>query len=76
MYYQFTIIGEALTQMRRIDGAVFDGITESSRIVGFRNQIVHGYQKLQDNVTWQIIQDKLPLLEQEIRALLGIPEPL
>ena len=70
VYYQFTIIGEALTQMRKLDDATFERISEVRRIVGFRNQVVHGYDKLQDIVTWQIIQDKLPILQQELRELL------
>jgi uncharacterized protein with HEPN domain len=60
IYWQFVIIGEALSQLRRLDQTTYDRITESWRIVGFRIQIVDGYQVIQDNVTWQIIQDKLP----------------
>jgi uncharacterized protein with HEPN domain len=71
VYYEFTIIGEALTQMRRLDSATFDRITESPRIVGFRNQIIHGYQRMSDTVTWQIIQDKLPILITELEQLLA-----
>ena len=71
IYYKFVIIGEALTQMRRIDEATFERITEVYRIVGFRNQIVHGYEKIQDNMTWQIIQDKLPVLRRELEAMLA-----
>jgi uncharacterized protein with HEPN domain len=68
-YWQFTIIGEALSQLRKEDEATFDRITESWRIVGFRNQIIHGYQVIEDNVTWQIIQDKLPILQRELEQL-------
>jgi len=58
--YQFVIIGEAISQLRRVDQVAFDSISESSRIVGFRNQI-----------TWQIIQDKLPILKKELADLLA-----
>ncbi len=70
IYWQFAIIGEALAQLRKIDEAVFNRISDSWRIVGFRNQIVHGYEAIQDNVTWQIIQDKLPILRRELEQLL------
>jgi uncharacterized protein with HEPN domain len=43
VYYQFVIIGEALSQLRRLDEPTFDRISEASRIVGFRNQVIHGY---------------------------------
>ena len=66
VYWQFAIIGEALSQLRRLDSATFERITDSWRIVGFRNQILHGYQSIQDNVTWQIIQEKLPVLRGEL----------
>jgi uncharacterized protein with HEPN domain len=69
--YQFVIIGEAISQLRRVDQATFDSISESSRIVAFRNQIIHGYGSIRDNVTWQIIQDKLPILKRELVDLLA-----
>ena len=71
IYHPFVIIGEALTQMRRIDEATFERISEVHRIAGFRNQIIHGYQVIRNNVTWQIIQDKLPLLRRELEPLLA-----
>lgn len=71
IYYKFTIIGEALTQMRRLDETTFERISEVHRIVGFRNQIIHGYPVMRDNITWQIIQDKLPILRRELEQLLA-----
>jgi uncharacterized protein with HEPN domain len=71
IYWQFVVIGEALSQLRKIDEASFNRITECWRIVGFRNQIIHGYQVIQDNVTWQIVQDKLPVLRRELKQLLA-----
>ncbi len=71
IYYQFAILGEALSQLRKLDNAVFEEISESSRIVAFRNQIIHGYQVIRDEVTWQIVQDKLPILKAELKDLLS-----
>jgi uncharacterized protein with HEPN domain len=71
IYWQFAILGEAMAQLRKLDEPTFDRISESWRIVGFRNQIIHGYQVIHDNVTWQIIQDKLPVLHRELDQLLG-----
>ena len=70
IYYEFTIIGEALTQTRRLDPTTFDRISNSPRIVGFRNQVVHGYQKLHHEVSWQIIQAHLPTLIDELTVLI------
>ena len=71
VYYEFAIIGEALTQLRQRDPAALDRISENSRIIGFRNQIIHGYGKLDDEITWRIVQTKLPVLHQELETLLG-----
>lgn len=71
VYHEFTVIGEAITKVRGIDEKVFEQIHEASKIVGFRNQVVHGYQKIDDTVTWQIIQDKLPVLKRDLERLLS-----
>jgi uncharacterized protein with HEPN domain len=70
IYWQFALIGESLSKLRNLDPPTFDLISESWRIVGFRNQILHGYAVIQDRITWQIIQDKLPLLKVELENLL------
>jgi uncharacterized protein with HEPN domain len=33
--------------------------------------VVHGYGVIRDDVTWQIIQDKLPILRRELTELLA-----
>src|SRR5438067_1533819 len=53
-YWQFAIIGESLARLRKLDENTFDRISESPRIVAFRNQLLHGYDVIQHNVTWQI----------------------
>jgi uncharacterized protein with HEPN domain len=70
IYWKFVVIGEALSQLKRIDEPTYSSISESWRIVGFRNQIIHGYSAIKDTVTWQIIQDKVPVLRMELAELL------
>jgi uncharacterized protein with HEPN domain len=50
---------------------VANKISEHWRIVGFRTQIIHGYAKIDDEITWRIIQDKLPILRRELVGLLA-----
>ena len=69
-YWQFAVLGEALTRLQRLDPKTFESITDSWRIVGFRNQILHGYDVIEDNISWQIVEDKLPLLKVELEHLL------
>lgn len=71
IYFQFVIIGEALTQLRTSDAETVERISEYRRIIGFRNQIIHGYAKVDDEITWRIVQDKLPILRAELTQLLA-----
>ncbi len=40
---EFEIIGEALTQLRKIDAPLAESITDWRAIIGFRNVLIHGY---------------------------------
>ena len=71
IYYQFAIIGEALNQLRQIDEGILNRITESRRIIAFRNQVIHGYARIDDEITWRIIRDKVPVLREDVMALLN-----
>jgi uncharacterized protein with HEPN domain len=42
VYHEFSIIGEALSQIRKSEPDVAERISEYDRIIGFRNQIIHG----------------------------------
>jgi uncharacterized protein with HEPN domain len=68
--YQFAIIGEAMNRLRAQDPAIVERISEYQRIIGFRNVLIHGYDQVNDAVTWKIIQEKLPILQQEVEDLL------
>jgi uncharacterized protein with HEPN domain len=71
VYYQFVIIGEALSQLRKRDADTVDRISEADRIVGFRNQIIHGYGKIDDEITWRVVEQKLPILISDLENLLA-----
>ncbi len=68
---QFEIIGEALNRLLKIDPLTAELITEHRRIIGFRNVLIHGYDAVDDAITWRIIQEKLPILLGEVDALLA-----
>jgi uncharacterized protein with HEPN domain len=71
VYWQFVVIGEALTQLRKLDQDLVSRISEYARIVAFRNQIIHGYGKIDDEITWRVLEQKLPLLRQDLAGLLA-----
>jgi len=68
---QFEVIGEALHRLARTDPHVADQITHTARIIGFRNILIHGYDLVDHEVVWDVIETHLPLLRQEVRDLLG-----
>lgn len=66
----FEIIGEALSQLRKIDATLAESITDFRKIISFRNVLIHGYSTVSDDLTWHIIQENLPVLRAELDDLL------
>src|SRR5687768_7434327 len=62
----FEVIGEALLRIERTDPATAARITDYRRVIGFRNRLVHGYDVIDDAQVWEIIQQFLPVLRQEV----------
>ncbi len=62
---EFIIIGEALQAISQISMPVFGSISQSRRIVDFRNQLTHQYPTILDDVVWEIIAHDVPVLRRE-----------
>lgn len=67
----FTIIGEALAQMRKYHPLVFDQIPDAPLIVDFRNILIHAYASVDRDAVWSAIQSDVPPLEATVQTLLG-----
>jgi uncharacterized protein with HEPN domain len=63
------IIGEAMNRVLKINEEI--SISHARNIVDTRNRIIHGYDAVSDEVIWGIVINYLPVLDQEIRLLLG-----
>jgi uncharacterized protein with HEPN domain len=63
---KFGVVGEALSQLLRHFPQFRDKITLVGDIVAFRNQIVHGYATVRDDIVWEIVQVYLPRLQSEV----------
>lgn len=68
---QFEIIGEAVSQLTKLDMDTVTKISEYQRIISFRNILVHGYAQVDDKIVWDLLQTKLPDLNRQIKSLLG-----
>ena len=54
-----------------LDAAIAGQLTDHIKIIGFRNQLLHGYGVINYRITWNIIETKLPVLLRELAAMLG-----
>jgi uncharacterized protein with HEPN domain len=62
------IIGEAMNRIMKENPDI--EITNAYRIVGLRNQIIHGYDKVSDENIWGIVMIHLPKLKDEVGLLI------
>lgn len=62
------IIGEAANRILRKDRNF--KIENVQKIIGARNRIAHGYDKISDDLIWSIVINHLPKLKEEVSILL------
>lgn len=67
---QLEIIGEALGQTRRADEQLEQRVPEVPRIVALRNRVIHGYDTVDNEIIWDIVQTKVPALTEQLQVLL------
>jgi uncharacterized protein with HEPN domain len=63
------IIGEAINRILKDDP--FFPIENAKKIIGLRNQIIHGYDSVSDENIWGIIMIHLPKLKSEINSMIN-----
>jgi uncharacterized protein with HEPN domain len=69
------IIGEALSRAAVLEPALVVRIPELRQIVGLRNRVIHGYDAVDDEIVGDIVQNKIPRLQDRIAELLGEGDP-
>ncbi len=62
------IIGEAANRILKKDKDF--KLDNVEKIIGTRNRIIHGYDKLSDDLIWSIVINHLPKLKDEVSGLL------
>lgn len=72
---ELEIIGEAMARLQREYPELADQITDAHKIVALRNGLAHGYDILEHEILWDVVENKLPSLRREIEGLLIPEEP-
>ncbi len=67
---KFEVIGEAMSQLAKVDALVAARISDYQRIIAFRNILIHQYTDVDDRLVWDIVETNLPMLAREVDALL------
>lgn len=63
------IIGEAMSRILKEEPDF--KIENARRIVGLRNQIIHGYDSVSDENIWGIVVNHIPKLKLEVEQLIN-----
>jgi uncharacterized protein with HEPN domain len=65
---EFEIIGEAMGRLDKLDSTI--EISAKRQIISMRNRVIHGYDKIDNEIIWGTIVRHLPTLKIEIDNLL------
>lgn len=65
------IVGEALVRIREGESSLLEQITDSHKVIGMRNVLVHGYDALDPERVRDAIEMSVPKLIEELEALLS-----
>jgi uncharacterized protein with HEPN domain len=65
------IIGEALHRAASLEPGLAEQIPELRQIVGLRNRVIHGYDDVNAEIVWNVVQHRLPSLQTRLVQLLG-----
>ena len=65
---EFEIIGEAMNRIDKVDPEI--NLSSKGLIIGMRNRVIHGYDKIDNVIVWGTIVRHLPILKKEIDQLM------
>jgi len=65
---EFEIIGEAMNRIEKLNPEI--EISSKRQIISMRNRVIHGYDKIDNEIVWGTIVRHLPNLKIEIHNLL------
>lgn len=72
---QLQNIGEALSQLSKLDPELTARVPRHRQLIGLRNVLVHGYAGLNNAEVWRVLQENLPELHATVNCLLHELKP-
>ena len=66
---ELEIMGEALARLRRDYPDLAKQIQDIHKIIGLRNVLAHGYDVLEHEILWDIVENKIQPLRGDIQKL-------
>ncbi|MEZ6232863.1 MAG: HepT-like ribonuclease domain-containing protein [Phycisphaerales bacterium] len=67
---EFSIIGEAIVQMLRVQPNLTDRISNAESIARFRNILIHAYDLINYDTMWRTTVEDVPILHAEVCEIL------
>jgi uncharacterized protein with HEPN domain len=65
---EFEIIGEAMSKLDKLIPEI--PISSKKLIISMRNRVIHGYDKIDNEIIWGTIVRHLPMLKKEVEGLI------
>jgi uncharacterized protein with HEPN domain len=67
------IIGEALSILHKKEPETAKMLPEHRAAISFRNILIHGYSRVEDEIVWSVVTTRLDQLEAGVKRLLAPP---
>jgi uncharacterized protein with HEPN domain len=67
---ELQVIGEAMLQLDHISPETVEKTSEHRNIIGFRHVLVHGYDSLDPDTVWNVVEIKIEILLNQAKELL------
>jgi uncharacterized protein with HEPN domain len=64
------VIGEAFTKLADAEPDIAEKFPDLRKIIGIRNRIIHGYDTVDDEIVWDVVENKLPMLCRQVEKFL------
>lgn len=65
---ELEIIAEAITRIKKTE--IDLEITQSKKIIGLRNRVIHSYDNVSEDIVWGVVVKHIPELKKEIEQLI------